>query len=423
MVKYSCEKCGKEFTQKGHYTKHTTKKNPCVFESKIEEIIEKVVAEKMIKINYDYKNNETKVEQNETKVEENETKVEENETKVEENETKVEPSNTYKITTTDYTIINSCCIKGLTDMKNDNKKIHLTITSPPYYNVKDYVSYTDYKEYLNTLKNVFTLIYEITEDGRMCCVNLSNILIQRENRNSESSRIPLAFHFVPLMEEIGWKFIEDIIWVKPEGSAKNRNGGFYQHRQPVAYKPNIINEYIFIFQKPSKFLIDKIVRGYDAITSLNSKVNDGYERTNVWKINPETKSKHPAPYPELLVANLIKYYSFCGDLILDPFVGSGTTLISAFKLNRKSIGFEIHKDYITIFENRIKNITKQSTNQSISINKDDYVNLNEDQIKKKINKFNKKHLYQLVNNDCKYKSYSKDKLINLIYVSNFMNSA
>ena len=110
-------------------------------------------------------------------------------------------------------------------------------------------------------------------------------------------------------------------------------------------------------------------------------------------------------------------------MVLDPFVGSGTTIISAFKLNRKSIGFEIHKDYITIFENRIKNITKQSTNQSISINKDDYVNLNEDQIKKKINKFNKKHLYQLVNNDCKYKSYSKDKLINLIYVSNFMNSA
>jgi len=308
-------------------------------------------------------------------------------------------------------------------MKNENKKIHLTITSPPYYNVKDYVSYTDYKEYLNTLKNVFTLIYEITEDGRMCCVNLSNILIQRENRNSESSRIPLAFHFVPLMEEIGWKFIEDIIWVKPEGASKNRNGGFFQHRQPVAYKPNIINEYIFIFQKPSKFLIDKIVREYDAIISLNSKVDDGYERTNIWKINPETKSKHPAPYPELLVSNLIKYYSFCGDLILDPFVGSGTTLISAFKLNRKSIGFEIHKDYITIFENRIKNITKQSTNQSISINKDEYVNLNEDQIKKKINKFNKKHLYQLVNNDCNYKSYSKDKLINLIYVSNFMNSA
>lgn len=82
------------------------------------------------------------------------------------------------------------------------------------------------------------------------------------------------------------------------------------------------------------------------------------------KINPETKSKHPAPYPELIVDNLIKYYSFTEDLILDPFVGSGTTLISAFKLNRKSIGFEIHKDYINIFENRIKTITKETTNET-----------------------------------------------------------
>lgn len=342
--------------------------------------------------------------------------------KIDENETQTGMS--YNISTTDYTIINSCCLKGLENMKNDNQKIHLTITSPPYFNVKDYVNYKNYKEYLETLKNVFTLTYDITEDGRMCCVNLSNILIQRENRNSESSRIPLAFHFVPLMEEIGWKFIEDIVWIKPEGAAKNRNGGFFQHRQPVAYKPNIINEYIFIFQKPCKFLIDKIVRSYDAITSLNSKVNDGYERTNVWKINPETKSKHPAPYPELLVEKLIKYYSFYGDMIFDPFVGSGTTLISAFKLNRKSIGFEIHKEYIKLFENRIKTVSKINTHQNtISINKNDYDNLGEDQIKKKISKFNKKYLFQLVNNDSKYKSYSKEKLVNVIYELTFMNSA
>lgn len=331
----------------------------------------------------------------------------------------------YKLMTDDYTIINSCCIKGLTRMKNENRKIQLTITSPPYYNVKDYVTYTDYKEYLKTLTDVFTLIYDITDDGRMCCVNLSNILIQRENRNCESSRIPLAFHFVPLMEEIGWKFIEDIIWVKPEGAAKNRNGGFFQHRQPVAYKPNIVNEYIFVFQKPSKHLIDKIVRSYGAVTSLNSKVPDGYERTNVWKINPETKSKHPAPYPELLVSNLISYYSFCGDLVLDPFVGSGTTCISAFRLDRKSIGFEIHKDYIEMFEARVKTVTKCTTTQTteISIDKDEYAGLTEEQIRKKLNKFPKKHLYQLVDNDCKYKSYSKEQLIELIYELHFVNTA
>jgi DNA modification methylase len=208
-----------------------------------------------------------------------------------------------------YTIINSSCIEGLQTLKEASTKVHLTVTSPPYFNVKDYVNYDSYNQYLDTLETVFKLVYDITHDGRMCCVNISNILIQRESRSKESKRIPLAFHFVALMEKIGWKFIEDIIWLKPEGSAKNRNGGFFQHRQPVAYKPNIVNEYIFIFQKPSKFLIDKIVRSYNDTISQQSKVSAEYERTNVWKIQPDTKSKHPAPYPEELVNRLVNYYS------------------------------------------------------------------------------------------------------------------
>ena len=285
--------------------------------------------------------------------------------------------------------------------------------------MKDYVNYDSYKEYLNKLKQIFELILEITDEGRMCCVNLSNILIQRENRNSESSRIPLAFHFVPLMEDIGWKFLEDIIWQKPEGAAKNRNGGFFQHRQPTAYKPNVVNEYIFIFQKPAKFLIDKIVRSYDAITSLNSKVNGDYERTNIWKINPETKSKHPAPYPEILVENLIKYYSYTNDTILDPFLGSGTTSVVAYKLNRKSIGFEIHKEYINMFENRIKSVNKNELTNKIVLNKDDYLNLNNDEIKKVLSKNPKKHLHQILENDKNYKNHSKEDLIKEIMKLNF----
>ena len=405
MVEYKCEKCGKVFNKKGNYTKHINRKNPCIFESKMKEIIRKIISNKISNT----KSNDHVTHEAENIVIKSESIVE---------------TKTFEINTTDYTIINYCCIKGLTKMKQENKKIHLTITSPPYYNVKDYVTYSDYKEYLSTLKNTFTLIYDITIDGRMCCVNLSNILIQRENRNCESSRIPLAFHFVPLMEDIGWKFIEDIIWVKPEGAAKNRNGGFFQHRQPVAYKPNIVNEYIFVFQKPSKYLIDKIVRSYDAVTASNSKVDDGYERTNVWKINPETKSKHPAPYPVSLVDNLIQYYSFCGDTVLDPFLGSGTTVISAFRLNRKSVGFEIHKGYIDIFEDRIKTVKKIDTNKSeIVLDKNDYKDMSKEEIKKKLNKFNKKYLYQLANNEAKYKEYSKDKLVDLIYDLMFVNTA
>jgi len=328
----------------------------------------------------------------------------------------------FHIETENYTIINSCCIKGLTKIKNAKKKIHLTVTSPPYYNVKEYVNYSTYTDYLNTLRTVFGLVYDITEDGRMCCVNLSNILVQRENRNCESSRIPLAFHFVPLMEELGWKFIEDIVWVKPEGAAKNRNGGFFQHRQPVAYKPNVINEYILVFQKPSKFLIDKIVRSYDAIISENSKVEDGYERTNVWKINPDTKSKHPAPYPETLVEKLINYYSYVGDIILDPFSGSGTTNVVAYILNRKSIGFEIHREYIALFEERIQKVQQKPQKKILTINVNDYVNLSEADKKKKLRKFPKKYLWQLLQNDKKYRSYSKDQFIDTIYNSLLMNS-
>jgi len=332
------------------------------------------------------------------------------------------PQETFGLFTDKYTLINCDCLIGLANMKRDNKKVHLTVTSPPYYNVKSYVEYPDYQTYLNTLKQVFTLIYDITEDGRMCCVNLSNILVQRESRSCESSRIPLAFHFVPLMESIGWKFIEDIIWVKPDGAVKNRNGGFFQHRQPVAYKPNVINEYIFVFQRPSTYLIDKIVRSYDAIIANNSRVEDGYERTNVWKINPETKSKHPAPYPELLVDKLIQYYSFCDDIVLDPFVGSGTTLISALKLNRKSIGFEIHRTYIDMFMERIKTATQKDVVETLVFNKATYDDLNETQIKQKLNKLPKKHLFQLVGNNNAYKKYGKGQLAELLYTLHFVDS-
>lgn len=249
------------------------------------------------------------------------------------------------------TIYNQDSQQGLTTLQ---LPIHLTVTSPPYFNVKDYVSYSSYEAYLDTLKQIFTIVYSKTVDGRMCCVNLSNILIPRESRSQESKRIPLAFHFVGLMESIGWKFIEDILWIKPEGAAKNRNGGFFQHRQPLAYKPNTVNEYILVFQKPSTKLIDAIVRSYDAYTAISSKVESNYDRTNIWYINPETRSKHPAPYPVELVDRLIRYYSYVGDIVLDPFMGSGTTAVSAKKLNRHWVGYEIHQEYIHMANARLE---------------------------------------------------------------------
>ena len=141
--------------------------------------------------------------------------------------------------------------------------VDLIVTSPPYFNAKDYSHWNTYKDYLIWLKQVFTLCFSVLKEGRFCCVNISNIIIPRENRNSESKRITLAFHFVSIMEQIGFKFIEDIIWEKPSGSVFNRNGRFFQDRQPLQYKPNCVNEYIFVFQKPCKTLIDKIMFYYE----------------------------------------------------------------------------------------------------------------------------------------------------------------
>lgn len=251
-------------------------------------------------------------------------------------------------------IYNEDCLKGLKELYDDS--VDLIVTSPPYYNAKEYAHWGAYNDFLDWLKEVFTLIYQKLKEGRMCCVNLSVIIQPREKRNAESKRIALPFHFVNLMENIGFKFLEDIIWVKPEGAAKNRNGRFYQDRQPVQYKPNIVNEYILVFQKPSKYLIDRIVRSYQGEIKEKSLIKEEYERSNVWYINPETKSKHPAPYPEELCEKLIKYYSYVNDVVLDPFMGSGTTAKMALLNNRKYIGFELNKKYYDIAEERIEKI-------------------------------------------------------------------
>jgi len=243
------------------------------------------------------------------------------------------------------------CSEVLKTLRSES--VHLTCTSPPYYNAREYSTWATYEDYLLFLKDVFYEVLRVTQPGRMCVVNLSPVIEARESRSHESKRLAIPFHFFSLMEEMGWKYIDDIVWLKPEGAAINRNGGFYQHRKPVAYKPNIVTETIFIFQKSAPFLIDKIVRSYQGEVLEESLVKHEYERSNVWKINPETASKHLAPYPKELSDKIVKYYSYVGDVVLDPFMGSGTTAISCIDLKRQYIGIEIHQEYINMAQQRI----------------------------------------------------------------------
>jgi DNA modification methylase len=196
----------------------------------------------------------------------------------------------------------------------------------------------------------------------MCVVNISPVLVQRKSRNEQSYRIPLPFYFVPMMEEIGFEFLEDIIWVKPEGAVPNRNGGFYRHRKPVAYKPNVITEYVLVFKKPAPFLIDKVLKN-------DSLVLGKYERSNIWKINPDTSNWHPAPFPHELAENIIRYYSYENDLVYDPFAGSGTVGKVCEKINRDCILSELKIEYA---EKMVEQNNWEIIKQDFQVSQDTY---------------------------------------------------
>ncbi len=237
-----------------------------------------------------------------------------------------------------------------------DESIHLTFTSPPYYNARDYSIYQSYAEYLNFLEDVFREVHRITKEGRFFILNTSPIIISRISRAHSSKRYPIPYDIHPLLVKMGWEFIDDIIWVKPEASVKNRNAGFLQHRKPLGYKPNAITESLMVYRKKTDKLIDWNIKQYSWRKVEKSKIKEKYETTNVWYIDPVFDKVHSAVFPLGLCDRVIKYYSFSGDLVFDPFAGSGTLGKSAIKLERNFFLTEKEEKYINIMKrNLIKN--------------------------------------------------------------------
>lgn len=226
-----------------------------------------------------------------------------------------------------------------------DESVHLTFTSPPYYNARDYTIYRSYDEYLQFLVRVFTEVHRITKEGRFFVLNTSPVLVPRMSRQHSSTRYLIPFDIHPLITKIGFDFIDDIIWVKPEPSAKNRNGGFYQHRKPLGYKANSVVEYVIVYRKHTNKLIDWNMRQYDTETVEASKVMGDYEKTNVWRIAPSADPVHPAVFPVELATRVIELYSYRGDLVFDPFAGRGTVGIAAIQTGRPYFLIEKEPQY------------------------------------------------------------------------------
>ncbi len=227
-----------------------------------------------------------------------------------------------------------------------DESIHLTFTSPPYYNARDYTIYPSYDDYLAFLVDVFKAVHRITKEGRFFVLNTSPVIIPRMSRSHSSKRYAIPFDIHPLLTQMGWEFIEDIIWVKPEQSAKNRNGGFFQHRKPLGYKANSVSESVIVYRKKTDKLIDWNMRQYDNETIEASKVKGDYEKTNIWKINPANDKIHPAIFPIELAERVLQFYSFKGDLVFDPFGGIGTVGSAALSLERFFFLVEKEKEYV-----------------------------------------------------------------------------
>ena len=238
------------------------------------------------------------------------------------------------------------------------ESVDLIFTSPPYYNARpEYEDYVTYDEYLLKIRKVIRACHRVLNEGRFFVMNVSPILIRRANRTESSKRIAVPFDMHRLFIEEGFDFIDDIIWVKPEGAgwATGRGRRFSADRNPLQYKPVPVTEYVLVYRKHTKRLIDWNIRTHpDQGKVKASKVSDDYERTNIWEIKPAHDKKHPAIFPEELATKVITYYSFVDDVVLDPFAGSGTVGLAATKLKRRFVLIDKAPKYVNLMRERAR---------------------------------------------------------------------
>lgn len=242
-----------------------------------------------------------------------------------------------------------------------DESIHLTFTSPPYYNARDYSIYESYNAYLDFLTEVFAGVHRVTKEGRFFILNTSPVIVPRVSRSHSSKRYPIPFDIHGRLVEIGWEFIDDIVWAKPEASVKNRNAGFLQHRKPLGYKPNAVTEYLMVYRKKTDKLLDWNMRQYAWETIEESRIKGEYETSNLWRIDPTFDRVHSAVFPLELCNRVIKFYSYIGDLVFDPFGGSGTFGKAARNLKRFFFTAEKEEKY---FERMKDDLGKQGLFQS-----------------------------------------------------------
>ena len=220
--------------------------------------------------------------------------------------------------------------------------VALTITSPPYNIGKlSDIELSD-EDYWKMVEKCFREVYRVTESGGRLVVNVANL--------GRKPYIPFSDKYTELLINIGFIMRGEIIWQKSKGANANFAwGSWLSASNPVIRD---IHEYCLVFSKES---MTKASKGESTI----EKEEFMDSTLSIWNIPPARAKKigHPAPYPTELVERFIKLYTYEEELVLDPFIGSGTTALGALNLNRKYIGYEINEEYVNLANKRIKEET------------------------------------------------------------------
>jgi len=258
----------------------------------------------------------------------------------------------------------------------EDKSVHLILTSPPYWNLKRYNDSNgqlghiqDYITFLDELDKVWFECYKkLTIGGRLVVV-VGDVL-QSRREHGRHKVVPLHADIQVRCEKIGYDNLAPIIWHKISNAKFEVEGNSKFLGKP--YEPNgIIKndiEYILMFRKNGGYRKPTYDQRRLSIIS-ETEFNKWYQQ--IWDFNGASTKTHPAPYPEELSNRIIRMFSFVNDTVLDPFLGSGTTMVSAIKNGRNCIGIELDHDYSDLAYNRINNGFRQLIDRTFKLQKID----------------------------------------------------
>jgi site-specific DNA-methyltransferase (adenine-specific) len=232
----------------------------------------------------------------------------------------------------------------------DDESVHLVVTSPPYWNLKRYNEHPDqlghvqdYETFLRELEKVWRQVFRIlVPGGRLVCV-VGDVCVARRDFGRHLV-FPLHADICVICRRLGFDNLNPIIWHKISNASYEVSNGSKFLGKP--YEPNAIikndMEFILMQRKPGGYRQPTDAQR-DASRISKEEFNRWFQQ--IWNITGAPTRHHPAPFPLELAMRLVRMFSFSGDTVLDPFCGSGTTMVAAFRTGRNSIGIEIDPEY------------------------------------------------------------------------------